>query len=513
MRHVAAEAIDAEPLPVREHGVHLQPCVGDGRGGFFGVRIGALLRREVVAVIELHGFIPIVRAGRPRGDVVAGHATGLRLGGEEPAAFVRGQSQRRAAAGGVGLEPEEVVLRVEEFRRVVLRAKAQLRLHGRAMAARDVVRHEVDDRAQARGVDAPEQRLEFREPPARLRGVVGAHVEAVPDRIRRTGDALHDGGFIRGQAGVFRRGRLPQHAGEPEVGEAHVLERAQRGVIDVGEFPAAILGERAVGFARLVHIAEDAREELVDARALTRREPRARGDRAAFHLEITAHVFVADARAHIVRGEHRAGAVVLREVLRIHRDADARRLAQLREAHGEVPHAWLDLHVEFPLHIHAVAPLEVLPQPHRLLRAGRRELRGVEPVRAEWQPHRRALGARSTRQRRRALRGIGVERDEYSMVRALHARRCVVDGKHAARDGDLYGRRGGFHTIEGESWEGEGEQAGEEAEHGALSEKRSAEGEREVGSNTNSHKQCASSMSGNALPHSLRTPSQNGQSS
>jgi len=68
------------------------------------------------------------------------------------------QAERRAVP--VRREIKEVILRIEELRRVVARAGATtraeiaVRFDTRCLAARDVVRHQVDDRLEAVGMEA-----------------------------------------------------------------------------------------------------------------------------------------------------------------------------------------------------------------------------------------------------------------------------------------------------------------------------------------------------------------------
>ena len=284
MRHVAAKAIDPERLPVREHAIHFQPGVGNRLPRLIRSRILLRAGREIEAVIQLHRLVPIARPRRPRRHVVARHFAMIQLAVETPVAFAehlarrthelpvahRRQPQRRTAAGRIGLEVKEIVLRIEELFPVVLRAEIRVRLHRRAVAARDVIRHAVDNHLQPRRMHPREQRLEFRQPLRRLLRIVRAHVKAVLDRIRRTREPLEQIGIIRRQPDrrVVRGRGLPQHARQPKMRETHRLQRSQCRVIEVGKFSHAILGERAVGFARFVHVAEKPRQQLVDANAL-----------------------------------------------------------------------------------------------------------------------------------------------------------------------------------------------------------------------------------------------------
>ena len=94
------------------------------------------------------------------------------------------------------------------------------------MGARDVIGHEVDKRTQPGSVQSVEQGAKFGEALRRTHGVIGAKVEAILDRIRRTRAAFDQRGIIRGLADgrVVGASGLLQHAGQPNVGEAHLRE-------------------------------------------------------------------------------------------------------------------------------------------------------------------------------------------------------------------------------------------------------------------------------------------------
>ena len=102
---------------------------------------------------------------------------------------------------------------------------------------------------------AVEQRAELVEALVRILRVVRADVEVVADRVRAAGDPLEDVRVVGGALRVGCAAGLFEHAGEPEVGEAHV-ERRERGGVDVGELAAAVLREGPVGLAGLVGVAE-----------------------------------------------------------------------------------------------------------------------------------------------------------------------------------------------------------------------------------------------------------------
>src|SRR5687767_11414172 len=58
---------------------------------------------------------------------------------------------------------------------------------------------------------------------------------------------------------------MPQHPGQPDVGETHVADGTERGVVDVREAAHAFFGQRPVLLERLVGIAKEPDEELVNA--------------------------------------------------------------------------------------------------------------------------------------------------------------------------------------------------------------------------------------------------------
>jgi len=72
---------------------------------------------------------------------------------------------------------------------------------------------------------------------------------------------------VEAERGVIGGRGVALHAGEPEMREAHGPERRQRSVIDVREFAHAVFRQRSVEAARLVRIAEEPGEKLVDADA------------------------------------------------------------------------------------------------------------------------------------------------------------------------------------------------------------------------------------------------------
>ncbi len=129
-----------------------------------------------------------------------------------------------------------------------------------------MVGHEIDDHPQTVRVAAGDQFAEFIDAPRRIRRVIRADVEIIPDRIRAPCDAFQDIRRIRRPPRIRGTTRLLDHPGEPEVGETHLLDRRQRGGIDVGEFSAAVFRKCAVRLARLAGVAEKPRQHLIDHR-------------------------------------------------------------------------------------------------------------------------------------------------------------------------------------------------------------------------------------------------------
>src|SRR5437762_10183061 len=75
------------------------------------------------------------------------------------------QSQGRSVT--IRNKVKEVVVRIEELRGVVAGTRAAagseiaVRFDARAVAARDVVRHQIDDRLQSMGMESRDELLEF----------------------------------------------------------------------------------------------------------------------------------------------------------------------------------------------------------------------------------------------------------------------------------------------------------------------------------------------------------------
>ncbi len=280
MRHVAAESVDAKVLPMRQHGVHAQPGVGNRMGGI--QRRGEVPRcllteGEVETVIELHGFVPVVDGGPRRGDVVAGH-TGLdRLRGEASVASAEdlaGGADCSSVADGRELEGtlagqmEEVVRRAEEAGRVVRKAEVEIGSHHASVRAGNVVGNEVDEDPEPGRVDPSDEFAELLVAAGWIRGVVRTNVEDVADGVGRAGDSLEEIGVIGGQAdmGMVSAGGLAWDAEQPEVSDAEVAQGLQGERGQVIELAHAVLGEGAVwatGFAKVGELAE---MQEIDAR-------------------------------------------------------------------------------------------------------------------------------------------------------------------------------------------------------------------------------------------------------
>ena len=287
MSHVGAEPVDAEFLPVGDDLIHLPPCVGNGNILPVAVRVGArLLLRigEIVSVVQLDGFIPASRIGFPAHDIIASDAPvfafrckkpvawgfchlACRAGGI-PLSIHGGEAERRAVACGLRIrrEPVKIVVRPKKFCLVIVRAEAEFWADDGLVAACDVVRHEVHDDFEPCLVDPVDHRAILIEAVRGIIGVVGTHVEIIPDGIGTPGKPLEKIGIIRGSAdrGIIRCRRLPEDAGRPDMRKAHGLDCRERRLVQVAEFSATIFFDRAIGFPGLIRISKNTREELVD---------------------------------------------------------------------------------------------------------------------------------------------------------------------------------------------------------------------------------------------------------
>jgi hypothetical protein len=191
---VDAEAVDALGLPVLEDVVHLLPrgVVGRALAGLIG---------EVVAVAELDGVVPVGDRGAGGADVVAGGA-GRDLGGD---GVVELAGRSPPVGGGQGQrligridEVKEAGARGEEVGLGLAEAEVGLALHVGAVAAGDVVGHEVEDDLHVVRVDPIDQLLELGHALVGGGGVVGADVVVVADRVVVAGLALDRVGVVGG---------------------------------------------------------------------------------------------------------------------------------------------------------------------------------------------------------------------------------------------------------------------------------------------------------------------------
>ena len=127
-----------------------------------------------------------------------------------------------------------------------------------------MVWNEIDDHPEPVPLAAVQQRLEFLHALVRIRRVIRADIEVVLDRIRTAREPLENVRIICGAVRIRRAARLLEHAGQPEVGKTHFLERVQRRRVDVVKLAASVLLDRAVGLAGLVGVPECPDHQLVD---------------------------------------------------------------------------------------------------------------------------------------------------------------------------------------------------------------------------------------------------------
>ena len=181
-------------------------------------------------------------------------------------------------------------------------------------------------------VQAIEQRLEFRQPLLGINRVIWGNVEVILDRIRAARDAFEQIGIVRRLAdvGIVGARGLLQHAGQPDMREPELLERGERGIVDLVEFADAVDREGAVRLPGLVHVAEQPDEKLIDSRTgAVVAEPA-----ADLHHRCTLRVQIDFAimrdvlvpfpgrDRRILRSEEPAPALVLRKVLRVDHDLE-----------------------------------------------------------------------------------------------------------------------------------------------------------------------------------------------
>ena len=262
--HVAAEAIHVFAGPEHKDVAHLLPSVGHG----FKVLFAAV--GVVHAVVQLHGFKPIVDAGGFRKNVVAG-GFGGRFG--VLAVFARAfQWAQRVVGGGhheaFAGQVVEVVVGREGLGFVVGRAQIHhaLRLGVRLVGAGHVVGNEVHNHLQAVVVGALDEGFVLRHAVLHYHGQVGGHVVVVLNGVGRAGPALHHVGIIGRNTlgGVVRHGSVLNHAGVPYVAHPQLLDFFESGVGDVVELAAAIFADGSVRLVKGHFVAKQARHQLVD---------------------------------------------------------------------------------------------------------------------------------------------------------------------------------------------------------------------------------------------------------
>ena len=232
---------------------------------------GETTLREVMTIVQLHGFVPVVDRWRPRNDIVSRDPSkfpfqvkqtitaGLAFGG---------QFQRSTTARVIRLQVIKVVVAIKKNIAAVIRAKRMLWPHIGAVGPRDMIRHEVDDHLESMLAAALKQTFELIHPFLGIHRVIRADIEVVLDRIGASRNALEDVGIIRRTVRVCRTAGLLQHTGEPNVREAHRGDRSERSVIDLCKFPASVFGHRAARLADLVGVAKGPHEKLVNDRTL-----------------------------------------------------------------------------------------------------------------------------------------------------------------------------------------------------------------------------------------------------
>ena len=174
----------------------------------------------------------------------------------------RWQAQRRAIL--IRHEVEEIVVRMKKLRGVVTspgasaRAEILVGFDARVVAARDVVRHQIDDCLEPAGVEPLDQLAKFLQAPSGICRVIRTDVEIIFDSVRAARESLQQVGVIRRltELGVIGGRSLLENPSEPDVGETHPADRDERGVVDIGEFAGAVFREGAVLFPGLVRVAE-----------------------------------------------------------------------------------------------------------------------------------------------------------------------------------------------------------------------------------------------------------------
>src|SRR2546423_8061261 len=289
---------------------------------------------------------------RPADAIVSRDAPETFFAVEDPVALRAGQPASRAERDSiaesrqsqwrsvpVGSEIKEVVVRMKKLGGVIAGACATagpevtIRFDARSVAARDVVRHEIDDRLEAVGVQPFDELPKFRQPFRWIDRVIRANVEVILDRVRTARQSLQQIGVVSRltELRIIGRRRLLQNAGQPDVGKPHSADRSERGVINIGEFSHAVFRKRSVSLARLVVIAEKPDKQLVDANALLfcRVTAAQRQDRLIFpqiQLMVMRNVFIAESAilSPIRASPEPAPAVVRIRIFRVNDEVDAR---------------------------------------------------------------------------------------------------------------------------------------------------------------------------------------------
>ncbi len=227
------------------------------------------------AMVDLDGLEPVHELGPGDACAVAGP---LRRGFLEVPVVERVvfATQGLVALGEVGKlevlahDVVEVVIARPLDRRVVVGAKVldALRPTDRLVAARHVVRHDVDDDLHAVAMRALDECIEFLETFRRVDREVRVDVVIVLDGVGRTGATLDHVGIVVADAvlRVVAHDGVMRHARVPDVRHAEFADAAQRLVGEVGELADAVFLDRAPGLVGRVPVAEQAGPDLVDDR-------------------------------------------------------------------------------------------------------------------------------------------------------------------------------------------------------------------------------------------------------
>src|ERR1017187_2461261 len=208
-----------------------------------------------------------------------------------------------------------------------------------------MIRNEVDQRLHSVLMNTNEKRFEFVEASLRVAGVIRANIEVIFDGVRTSGDAFEQSRIIRrlADARIIGRGRLLQDSSEPDVGEAHLTDGIERGVVDVVKFAGTVFGQSAVRFARFVYVAEEPDEQLINwhSRSIGAEtaawENELFGGRSEMDLIIVRDIFISPARhaAFVRTSPDPAPAVVFSEVFRVNGEFDCAAELLQRQTKGE----------------------------------------------------------------------------------------------------------------------------------------------------------------------------------